>query len=54
MKYYVIEKIVNYGSQGAEPLCVVEKEEIAKDMVKRYYGLTYYEYDTKENQNYYE
>lgn len=49
MKYYVIEQIVAYGSQVNKPLFVVEKEEIAKDVVKRYTGLTYFEYDTEEN-----
>lgn len=48
MKYYIIEKIVPYGSKISEPLCVVEKEEIAKDIVKRYTGLTYFESDTEE------
>lgn len=49
MKYYVIEKFVDYGRQIAQPLCVVEKEEIAKDLVKRYNGLAYFEYETEEN-----
>ena len=49
MKYYVIEEIVEYGSQVSKPLCITEKEEIAKDIVKRYTGLTYIVYDTKEN-----
>ena len=51
MKYYVIEQIVDYGRRLAQLLCVVEKEEIAKDVVKRYSGLKYYEYDTKENED---
>lgn len=51
MKYYVIEEIVDYRSQIVKPLCVTEKEEIAKDMIKRYNGLTYIEYDTEENKN---
>ena len=51
MKYYVIEEIVDYGSQIAKPLCAVEKEEIAKDMIKRYIGLRYSEFDTKENKD---
>ena len=49
MKYYVIEEIVDYGSRVSKPLCVIEKEEIAKDIVKRYTGLAYFEYDTEEN-----
>ena len=49
MKYYVIEEIVEYGRQITKPLCAVEKEEIAKDFVKRYTGLTYSEHETKEN-----
>jgi len=48
MKYYIIEEIVNYGSQVSKPLCVVEKEEIAKDVIKRYNGLTYFEYETEK------
>ena len=48
MKYYVIEEIVAYGNQVSKPLFVVEKEEIAKDVTKRYSGLIYSEYDTKE------
>ena len=51
MKYYVIEEIVVYGSQTAKPLCVVEKEEIAKDLVKRYDCLRYFECDTEENKD---
>lgn len=51
MKYYVIEEIVPYGVQCSRPLFVVEKEEIAKDVVKRYTGLTYFTYDTKENKD---
>lgn len=51
MKYYVIEEIVPYGTKVSRPLCVVEKEEIAKDVVKRYHGLTYLAYDTKENKD---
>ena len=51
MKYYVIEEIVEYGSQISKPLCVVEKEEIAKDVVKRYIGLTYFACDTKKKQD---
>lgn len=46
MKYYVIEEIVEYGNLIVKPLCVVEKEEIAKDMIKRYNGLTYIECET--------
>ena len=30
---------------------VVEKEEIAKDIVKKCTGLTYFVYDTKENKD---
>lgn len=48
MKYYVIEEIVAYGSQISKPLCVVENEEIAKDIVKRYSGLVYFECETGE------
>lgn len=51
MKYYVIEEIVEYDSQIVKPLCVVEKEEIAKDMIKRYNGLTYIECETKESKD---
>ena len=51
MKYYIIEEIVDYGSQAAKPLCVVEKEEIAKDLVKRYNDLRYFECDTEENKD---
>ena len=51
MKYYVIEEIVDYGSRVAKPLCVVEKEEIVKDFVKRYNGLRYFECDTEENKD---
>ncbi len=51
MKYYVVEKIVDYGRHICQPLFVVEKEEIAKDVVKRYSGLTYFAYDTKENKD---
>ena len=54
MKYYVIEEVVDYGSQVNKPLFVVEKEEIAKDIVKRYSFLTYFVCDTEENQNCYE
>lgn len=48
MKYYVIEEIVDYGRQLSKPLCVTEKEEMAKDVIKRYCGLTYFVYYTKE------
>ena len=51
MKYYVIEKIVEYGSRLSEPLFIVEHEEIAKDVVKRYYGLTYFSYDTEDDKD---
>lgn len=51
MKYYVIEEIVYYGSQIAKPVCAVEKEEIAKDMIKRYNGLIYIECETEENKD---
>lgn len=51
MKYYVIEEIVEYGSQVSKPLCITEKEEIAKDLVKRYSGLTYFVYDTEDNKD---
>lgn len=51
MKYYVIEEIVPYGSKISKPLCAVEKEDIAKDMIKRYIGLTYFTYDTEENKD---
>jgi multidrug efflux pump subunit AcrB len=37
------------GAEIVKPLFVVEHEEIAKDLVKRYYGLTYLECDTEEN-----
>ena len=49
MKYYLIEEIVEYGSRISKPLYVVEKEEIAKDLVKRFDYLTYTEYDTEED-----
>lgn len=48
MKYYIIEEIVEYGLQVSRPLCAVEKEEIAKDIINRYSGLTYIECETKE------
>lgn len=51
MKYYVIEQIVECGNQASKPLFVVEKEEIAKDVVKRYTGLTYFVYSTNENKD---
>ena len=51
MKYYVIEEIVAYGTRVSKPLCVVEKEEIAKDIIKRYNGLPYIECETKENKD---
>ena len=51
MKYYVIEQIIEYGSRVSKPLFIVEHEEIAKDVVKRYYGLTYSIYVTKENKD---
>ena len=51
MKYYVIEEIVEYGSKVSRPLYVVEKEEIAKAIVKTCTGLVYYAYDTGENKD---
>lgn len=51
MKYYIIEQIVDYGSRVSKPLFVVEKEEIAKDIVKRYNGLTYIECETEESKD---
>ena len=51
MKYYIIEEIIDYKSPFAKPLCVVEKEEIAKDLVKRYNNLRYFECDTEENKD---
>ena len=51
MKYYVIEEIVDCEKKLSKPLFIVEHEEIAKDIIKRYYGLTYLEYDTKENED---
>ena len=48
MKYYVIEERVDYGSNLVKPLCAVEKEEIAKDMCKRYGGLTYSVFETEK------
>ena len=51
MKYYVIEEVVDYGRQISKPLCIVEHEEVAKDFVKRHYGLTYFAYDTEEDKD---
>lgn len=51
MKYYIIEEIVEYGTQVSKPLFVVEKEEIAKDIIKQYSGLTYIECETEESKD---
>lgn len=51
MKYYIIEEIVEYGLQVSKPLFVTEKEEIAKDIINRYYGLTYFECETEDNKD---
>ena len=48
MKYYVIKQRVDYGTNLVKPLCAVENEEIAKDMCKRYNGLTYSVFETEE------
>lgn len=51
MKYYVVEKIVDYESKVLQLLFIVEHEEIAIDVVKRYPGMTYTECDTEENKD---
>ena len=52
MKYYIIEEIVDYyGSTISKPLFIAEHEEIAKDIIKRYDGLTYVECDTEESKD---
>lgn len=48
MRYYIIEEFVDPRFQVARPLFITEKEEIAKDIIKRYRGLTYSIADTKE------
>ena len=51
MKYYVIEEFINGKGLITKPLFVVEKEEIAKDLVKRYNLFAYVEFDTEENKD---
>lgn len=51
MKYYVIEKPFEYGSNLYEVMCFVEHKEIAQDIVKKYNNLVWIELETTENKD---